>query len=269
MDLSELASPLPTLKDREAWAQQGYLPIEGLFRPEDLVQAAQLLDGLLAAKAASGTDDWTLQHNGKTVSEEIIFTADREPRLKQSEIFRKCEAYAAALLGMPVEYAFDHVIRKTAGIGQGTRWHQDVYYEKDEVYRYKHRVQFWIPMADVPLMGGAMRYIPASHGGQLYEHKTLPGANDTHYVMATGFDESAAVDVPIRAGGAILHHPYLLHASGPNTSTQVRTAWILHFARPRTFSQNLRYQAIQLRHGWRRAKGELKGRLKSLIPAAD
>ncbi|CUB00128.1 Phytanoyl-CoA dioxygenase (PhyH) [Thiomonas bhubaneswarensis] len=268
MDMTESASPLPTPQDRETWSRQGYLPVEGLFSREELAQAAQLLDGLLAAKAASGSDDWTLQQNGQTVSEEIIFTADREPRLKHSEIFRKCEAYAAALLGMPVEYAFDHVIRKTAGIGQGTRWHQDVYYESDEVYRYKQRVHFWIPMADVPLMGGAMRYIPASHGGRLYEHRKLQGANDSHYVMATGFDEAAAVDVPITAGGAILHHPYLLHASGPNTSPQVRTAWILHFARPRTFSQNLWYQTIQMRNGWRRVKGELKGRLKSLTPAA-
>ena len=259
----------PSPDDLATWAQLGYLPAPGLFRPEDLAEAEQLLDGLLTAKAASGTDDWTMLQNGKTVSEEIIFTAQHEPRLKDTEIFRQCQAYAAALLGMPVEYAFDHVIRKTAGIGKGTRWHQDVYYEKDELYRYKDRVHFWIPMADVPLMGGAMRYIPASHDGTLYEHKTIPGADDTHYVMATGFDESAAVDVPIGAGGAILHHPYLLHASGPNTSQQVRTAWILHFAKPRTASQNMRYQALQLRHGWRRAKSELKNRLKSLIPLPD
>ena len=261
-------SAQPSEADRALWEKEGFLPAPGLFSPEAIAEVEPLLDGLLEAKSRAGSDDWTQVQDGRTVSNEIIFTAQLEPRLKETEIFRQCEAYASELLGMPVEYAFDHVIRKTAGVGTGTRWHQDVYYEKDEPYRYKDRVHFWIPMADVPLMGGAMRYIPASHDGTLYEHKTIPGADDMHYVMATGFDESTAVDVPIGVGGAILHHPYLLHASGPNTSSQVRTAWIVHFAKPRTALQNLNYQLIQLRHGWRRAKGTVKRGLTSLIPAA-
>jgi ectoine hydroxylase-related dioxygenase (phytanoyl-CoA dioxygenase family) len=263
------SSRLPTADDRAAWAQRGYLPVPGLFRPEDIAEVESLLDALFVAKAATGADNWTLLQDGQTVSNEIIFTSQLEPRLKDTEIFRQCQAYAAELLGMPVEYAFDHVIRKTAGIGANTRWHQDVYYEKEEPYLCTHRAHFWIPMANVLLMGGAMRYIPASHHGTVYEHKTISGTDDTHYVMATGFDESTAVDVPIGAGGAILHHPYTLHASGPNSSTQVRTAWILHFCKPRTFSQNVRYKLLQLRHRWRRLKGRLKARIGSLIPAAD
>jgi ectoine hydroxylase-related dioxygenase (phytanoyl-CoA dioxygenase family) len=258
MNMTLPASQRPSASERALWSEQGYLPVPGLFRSEAIAEVAQLLDQLLSAKSVLGSDDWTQIENGRTVSNEIIFTAQIEPRLKQTEIFRQCEAYAAELLGMPVEYAFDHVIRKPAGIGMGTRWHQDIYYEKEEPYLYTHRAHFWIPMADVPLMGGAMRYIPASHGGRIYEHKTLSGADDTHYVMATSFDETAAVDVPIDAGGAILHHPYTLHASGPNSSSQVRTAWILHFCKPRTRSQNVRYKMLQLRHSWRRMKGRLR-----------
>jgi len=269
MDMTLPASQRPTASERALWLEQGFLPVPGLFRSEAIAEVAQLLDQLLSAKSVLGGDDWTQIEDGRTVSNEIIFTAQIEPRLKQTEIFRQCEAYAAELLGMPVEYAFDHVIRKSAGIGTGTRWHQDVYYEKDELYRYADRVHFWIPMADVPLMGGAMRYIPASHGGKMYEHKTIPGANDTHYVMATGFDESTAADVPIDVGGAILHHPYLLHASGPNTSHQARTAWIVHFTKPRTAAQNVRFQMLQLRQHWRHAKGRVKRRLTSLMPLAD
>ena len=242
--------PLPTSDDRTAWKQLGYLAVPGLFRREAIAEVERLLDALLMEKIASGPDDWTqLRDDDRATSVEILGTAQLEPRLMASEVFQVCEIYAANLLGMPMEFVFDHVIRKTAGIGAGTRWHQDTYYEKGEPYRNTHRVHFWIPMADVPLMGGAMRYIPGTHGGKNFEHQIIPGKADTHYVMATGFDESAAMDVPIACGGAILHHPRLLHGSGPNTSDQQRTAWILQFATPRTLTQKLRYRS----KGWIKA----------------
>ena len=153
---------------------------------------------------------------------------------------------ASALLDMPVEYVFDHVIWKPPGIGTGTRWHQDCVYAYEEPYLNKQRVHFWIPMADVPIMGGAMRYVPGSQSGPIYEHQLVSGGGKAHYLMATGFDDSTAVDVPIPAGGAILHHPYTLHASGVNILPHMRTAWILHFARPRTFSENVRFKWLRL-----------------------
>jgi hypothetical protein len=241
------SSHAPTLDDRATWKQRGFLAVPGMFRHESIAEVERLLSALLAQKIAAGADDLTqLQEDGRATSIEVLSTVHLEPRLKDCDIFRQCEAYAAQLLGMPVECVFDHVIHKSAGIGTGTQWHQDSHYETEEPYRNKHRVHFWIPMADVPRMGGAMRYIPGTHGGEKFEHKTIPGKGNTHYVMATGFDESAAVDVPMNCGGVIMHHPHLLHASGPNHSERARTAWILQFAAPRTLTQKVRYRS----RGW-------------------
>ncbi len=221
----------------------------------------RLLDPLFAAHQATALDDWTQHREGQATSVELLRTIEREPRLLHTEVYRRCESYAAQLLDMPVECVFEHAIRKPGGVGTATYWHQDCYYEKVEPYRCKHRVHFWIPMADVVLQGGAMRYIPGTHGGKRYPHTMIPSGHDTHYVMATGFDEATAVDAPVDAGGAIAHHPRLLHASGPNASSQVRTAWILQFARPRTFTQKLYFRAL----GW---KTQTIARL-NLKPAAD
>jgi len=245
---------------RETWRRQGYLPVPKMFSHTAIDEVEHLVNGLLAERMAGGADDWTqLRSDGKATSIEILATLERQPLLKATEVYRHCEVFAAELLQRPMECVFDHIIHKTAGIGTGTYWHQDSYYEKEEPYRNTHRVHFWIPMADVPLMGGAMRYIPGTHGGHKYVHKSIPGREHSHYVMATGFDESAAVDVPIDRGGVIVHHPHLLHASGPNQSQRPRTAWILQFAAPRTLMQKVRY----------RSRGWLHQMSGKLIPAAD
>jgi hypothetical protein len=250
----------PTAQELRHWQQDGYLPLPGLFSRNAVAEVERLLDDLFAAHQAATPDDWTQLRNGQAVSVEILRTTEREPRLLATEVYRRCQRYAEQLLQTPVECVFEHVIRKPGGVGTGTFWHQDCYYEKVEPWRCKHRVHFWIPMADVALHGGAMRYVPGTHGGQRYPHDTLPSGQNTHYVMATGFDPSTAVDVPIEAGGVIVHHPNLLHASGPNTSPQTRTAWILQFARPRTLPQKLYYRALGLKT---RALGRL-----NLKPAA-
>lgn len=261
MPADSLSPRTPSTDERSRWQRDGYLPLPGLFARAAVAEVERLLDGLYAAHSAIAPDDWTQKRDGRATSVEILRTTEREPRLLFTEVYRRCESFAAQLLGMPVECVFEHVIRKPGGVGTGTYWHQDCFYEKVEPWRCKHRVHFWIPMADVALNGGAMRYVPGTHGGQRYPHDAIPGGHNTHYVMASGFDPSAAVDVPLEVGGAIVHHPHLLHASGPNTSMQTRTAWILQFARPRTLPQKLYYRALGL-------KTQALGRLKSLTPAA-
>ncbi|CAZ90354.1 putative Phytanoyl-CoA dioxygenase [Thiomonas arsenitoxydans] len=261
MTTDAISSRAPTPDERNRWQRDGFVPLPGLFPRNAVTEVERLLDGLYIAHQAARPDDWTQQRDGQATSVEILRTTEREPRLLFTEVYRRCECFASQLLNMPVECVFEHVIRKPGGVGTGTFWHQDCYYEKVEPWRCKHRVHFWIPMADVALHGGAMRYVPNTHGGQRYPHDTIPGERNTHYVMASGFDQSTAVDVPIQAGGAIAHHPHLLHASGPNTSPEGRTAWILQFARPRTVTQKLYFRALGLKA---RALGQL-----NLNPAAD
>ena len=223
-----------TVQALDQWRRDGYLPVAGLFPTEAVTEVADLLDQLYSQ--TDSLPGWAsrslLSAGGAITSVEINATLQLEPRLASTEVFARCQDYASRLLGQQATYDFDHTIHKVPQFGSATPWHQDRAYYPFEPDRDESRVHFWIPMADVDAAGGCMRYLAGSHRGGLLPHHLVPSDPHRHYIT-TEVDDSAATDVSVAAGDAILHHPATLHASRSNTSPEPRTAWILHFARPR------------------------------------
>ena len=120
---------------------------------------------------------------------------------------------------------------KDAGEPGFVSWHQDSGTYGLEGDRL---VTAWIALGDVDRDSGAMRFLPGGHrGGPRAWRATSDPAN----MLSLGetiddIDETAAVDVALRAGEMSFHHIDLPHASPPNRSSRSRIGYAVRYMAP-------------------------------------
>lgn len=116
-------------------------------------------------------------------------------------------------------------------------WHQDLYYWQ---HRYSDlsaipMVTVWLALTDANEVSGGMRVLPGSHS-TLIQHSEFP---DPHNMLTRAqhvcreIDESRVAEVRLHAGEFSVHHPLLLHASGPNESDWPRVGLVTRYVAPR------------------------------------
>jgi ectoine hydroxylase-related dioxygenase (phytanoyl-CoA dioxygenase family) len=85
-----------------------------------------------------------------------------------------------------------------------------------------------LPLHDVTVEQGCMRYVPGTHHSTRMKHVPVGPTSDA---IKTFLPEgSTVVECPVRVGSACVHLPKTLHSSGPNTTQLPREAYILQFA---------------------------------------
>jgi len=106
-------------------------------------------------------------------------------------------------------------------------WHQDdAYYVSQS--QSACRMSIWAPLQDVEREHGCLRVIPGSHRCGLQPTERKPdGTCDLS--IATEFDLSAAVDVPLAADSMVLFSALLYHASNGNATDTRRRAFIVSY----------------------------------------
>ena len=135
---------------------------------------------------------------------------------------------AETLLGPDVLIAGSVLLNKPPRDPAFASWHQDNTYAM-------FSLSAWIALTDSGAHNGCMRVVPGTH-----THGRLPHvvSTDAHNMLKRGpqlaatVDERAAVSVTLQAGQYSLHHPAIIHGSGPNTSEFARTGFVVRFATP-------------------------------------
>ena len=105
-------------------------------------------------------------------------------------------------------------------------WHQDARYIGLEPHDW---VTAWVALGDVSFENGCMQMIPGSHVGPLKEHEDTFGEDNllTRGQSVPDVDVTQAVPVEMRAGQLSLHHPRVVHGSGPNLSKRRRLGFAI------------------------------------------
>jgi len=123
------------------------------------------------------------------------------------------------------------VIFKQPGIGGEVRWHQDATYLHT---RPPSVVGLWVALEDADEDNGCLLVAPGGHRGPLRERYRVDWGRREGTLQTldhTPWPEAEdAVPVVLPAGGAVLFHDHLPHASAANRSARSRTALTLHFA---------------------------------------
>lgn len=115
-------------------------------------------------------------------------------------------------------------------------WHQDLYYWR---HRYTDLqtipiVTVWLAITDATEENGGMRVLPGSHSA-LVDHVEKPHPDNMltrAQQICQEIDERRALHVKLSAGEFSVHHPLLLHASGPNESALPRIGLVTRYIAP-------------------------------------
>ena len=105
-------------------------------------------------------------------------------------------------------------------------WHQDARYIGLEPHDW---VTGWVALCDVSLENGCMQMIPGSHKTELADHVDTFHEDNllTRGQTVPDVDEASAVPVEMKAGQLSLHHPRVIHGSGPNLSQTRRLGFAI------------------------------------------
>ena len=105
-------------------------------------------------------------------------------------------------------------------------WHQDAKYIGFEPYNW---VTAWLAITDSNENNGCMRMWPGSHKNKIQEHVDSFNENNLLTRGQTVQDVPLNKTIPnvLKAGQLSLHHPMIVHGSGPNKSNTRRIGFVI------------------------------------------
>ena len=106
-----------------------------------------------------------------------------------------------------------------------TDWHQDRAVGLEEADR-TDMVTVWVAITDATVENGCLQVVPGVDAGMLPHCPQVQTA-----IAPSHLDTGRAVPLPVRAGGVVLFHPLVPHASLPNTSDGFRWSFDLRFSK--------------------------------------
>lgn len=129
-----------------------------------------------------------------------------------------------ALYGAPLLLFQDNLVWKRPGTGSAIEWHQDYsYWPLDR----PGGLTAWLALDDADVESGALIYAPGTHLlGECEPADFISGSGQPTRDDLPPLDLAAAVRIataqPVRAGDLLVHHPLVLHRSGPNPTRRER-----------------------------------------------
>jgi phytanoyl-CoA hydroxylase len=134
---------------------------------------------------------------------------------------------AQHFVGPDIALFASHYICKPPKSGKPVLWHQDGAYWPLEPMTV---VTLWLAVDESTPENGCMRVIPGSHREDLHELRRRP---DVDSVLGTEslrvVDEANAVDIILNPGDVEVHHPNIMHSSGPNRSGRRRCGLTIRY----------------------------------------
>lgn len=233
--------------------REGYLTLAAITSAAEVASLQAIYDHLFASRAGREAGDHLDLTTTDTDDEaealpQILNPSKYAPELIDTLFRANAQAIATQLLGPEARFGGDHAIRKPAGGGVETPWHQDeAYWDADKEY---NSLSIWIPLQEATLQNGCMQFVPQSHYQEVLPHHSI--GHDPRIIGLEVDDPeewaAKAVPCPIPAGGATIHHSRTLHYTGPNRSSEPRRAYILGFgvpAKPRNEERDFYWQRMQ------------------------
>lgn len=218
-----------------ALRRDGFLLIEGLSSDEEVAPLRAIFDRMFSERRGWDAGDLFDMIGPDSPEQELALPqllrpSRYEPLLRQTKLASSARSIAEQILGPKLENDLEHAISKPAFNGAATPWHQD-----DAFHRkgsgVPESISIWMPLQDVTVESGCMRYIRGSNLGPLYPHRSPHNDPRIHGLETISLpDLTNCVAVPMRAGDAVIHLSRTLHGAGVNTSDQPRRAYILGYS---------------------------------------
>ena len=125
------------------------------------------------------------------------------------------------LIGPDVRLYWDQSVFKKSHSAEPVLWHQDNGYTYIEPQAY---LTVWVALTDATPENGCVQVLPGVHRGGTVAHWNTP----IGYECVS--DPEGAIEVPVRAGSAVVFSSLTPHATGYNRTDEERKAYIVQFA---------------------------------------
>lgn len=224
--------------EKAKYSRDGYLVLERLFTADEVGRLlAQLEDLVLQRRPRPAGVHFQVEPivaQGQTAAQSALDALRKVEGLVPNDTVFHEFAVAPKLLdriedlvGPDIKLFRDALMMKPARHGSEKPYHQDSPYWPIDP---PDLVSCWVALDDATEANGCMRVIPGSHRWGPQPHRMIRD----YQVDETTLDLSQEVSVPLKAGGCLLFHSLLLHATAPNTSDQPRRAMIVSYMSARS-----------------------------------
>jgi hypothetical protein len=218
-----------------AFRRDGFLLIEGLSSDEEIAPIRALFNRMFSERRGWDTGDLFDMVGLDSLEQELALPqllrpSQYEPILRQSKLALRARMIAEQILGPKLENDLEHAICKPPYSGAATPWHQD-----DAFHRkgsgVLESISIWMPLQDVTVENGCMRYIRGSNLGPLYPHRSPRNDPRIHGLETVSPpDLTNCVEVRMRAGDAVIHLSRTIHGAGVNITDKPRLAYVLGYS---------------------------------------
>jgi len=242
---------LPAGRDRASdyvtrYRREGYVILRGVFGAAEVEAIRRAVDKVHAEAASYGR---SFRHGNlfyRIVQDErgeptvpiVQWPSYRHPELDAVRLDRRMAAILDPLIGRDVKQIINQLHWKRRGGGGDFAWHQDSRFREPR-WAYRNLgssyVQTGLALDVHEPRSGCMRFVPKSHiwGDLDLDSSTdvLGGLMSDEALEAAGLSPDKIVDVKLEPGDLALWSPYLVHASGTNSSGHRRRLYINGYVR--------------------------------------
>jgi ectoine hydroxylase-related dioxygenase (phytanoyl-CoA dioxygenase family) len=220
----------PFVRVTRAQAEQydalGYVAIEGALAPEVVAELVAHLDPL-EARTDAFLRERPEQRFFIADAAAITFTvnpAGRDARLRELISSRVFAELAHDLLGPEVRLYWDQAVYKKSEKPRTFGWHQDNGYGFISPQGY---LTLWVALTNATRENGCLEVLPGMHRFGTFAHNM--DASGIFLPLSEPLPPQlpAPVALPVPAGTIVAMSSLLPHRTGPNTTRQVRKAYVV------------------------------------------
>jgi phytanoyl-CoA hydroxylase len=222
--LEDKEQPMITDADVASYRDSGFIVVEGMLAPSDVVELREVTDRLIARSRAVTVHDDVYDLEPDHTAERPRVRRIKTPHLRH-EVFARVARHQGVLaalrrlIGEAISLDTSKLNVKAAGGGAAVEWHQDWAF-------YPHTnddlLAVGVAMDDCLMENGPLLCIPGSHKGPVHDHHAdgrFCGAIDPG---KSGIDFGKAVPLVAPAGSVTIHHARTIHGSAVNRSDRPR-----------------------------------------------
>lgn len=213
----------------ELYREQGWVVVEGVYDENEIDRVVEEAMAISQKELDEGitTDTVDRSEDGTLAPRKLDKPFLKSERIREMALDKELLDILEALLGYPGLLVTEQIFMKPPRFGSAKPYHQDNAYfccsPEDEV------ITAWIALDDVDEENGCLRYISGSQKMGLVPHTSLPGEEHNKVPSEEYIDYSKEVLAPVKKGGVVFHHGYVLHTSYRNESDRWRRAYATHW----------------------------------------
>jgi len=227
------------------YREKGYAIVRGVFAPDEVAKIGEAVDRVYAEGVAHGRSfrHGNLLYNvvAGEAGPHVPMTqwpSYHQPVLDQTRTDPRYLDILKPLIGDSLKQIINQLHWKLPHSRGDFAWHQDSRFRKpEEAYRNLGNAYVQTGLAIDPHNPhtGGMRFIPGSHTHGAVDLDTttevLGQSPEDAALEAAGIDPATQIDLVLEPGDVALWNPYLVHASGLNSSDHLRRLYINGYVR--------------------------------------